>query len=581
MPAHNADIARIFRNVAEYLEINGANAFRVRAYENAARTVESMARDVADMVAADEDLSGLPGIGEDLAKKIREIVDTGSLPLLEKLRAENPPGLLELLRVEGLGPKRVGILREKLGVESLDDLRKAVDSGAVRDLEGFGEKSEAKIGRALSALEKGRVTHEMSRMRLDEAEGFALPLLDHIRAVEGVVRAEPAGSLRRRKETVGDLDMVAVCDDPEKGPARVMDAFAAYDRVEEVVSKGETRATVRLRNGPSADLRVVPAESFGAALHYLTGSKAHNVRLRGMAEDQGCKVNEYGVFRGEERVAGETEEDLYAFFGMDFIPPELREDTGELEAARKHRLPALVTLADMRGDLHAHTDASDGRAGLEEMAEAARSRGYDYLAITDHSQAVTVAHGLDADRLAALIDAVDRVNDGLSGITLLKGCEVDILEDGSLDLPDSILKRLDLTVCSVHSRFGLPRDAQTERIVRAMDNPHFTILGHPTGRLIGKREPYAVNMERVIAAAAERGVFLELNAHPERLDLDDRHCRAAKEAGVLVAVSTDAHSPGGLDTMRFGLGQARRGWLEAKDVLNTRSLRELKKLLKR
>ncbi len=574
MPIHNADVARLFTRMANLLEIQGANPFRVRAYRNAARTVGDLPRGVAEMLDQGKDLSELPGIGGDLAGKIREIVETGRLTQLEELEESTATGLDELLRIRGIGPKKVKALNRELGVSTLEGLRAAAEEGKVRKLAGFGKKTEELILLGIDAAEESG-----KRVRLDVAEGVARSLVRHLEDSGGLKEVAVAGSFRRRRETVGDLDLLATCT--RSSESAVMDRFVGHDEVTEVVSRGETRATVILRSGLQVDLRVVPQVSYGAALHYFTGSKAHNIAVRKLGQQRGLKINEYGVFRGDDRVAGRTEEEVYAQVDLPYIEPELREDRGELEAARAGKLPHLVRVEDLRGDLHAHTLKTDGRFSLEEMAEAARKRGYEYLAITNHSQRVTMARGYDAKRLTREIERIDKLNEDLGEFTVLKGIEVDILEDGSLDLPGDVLQRLDFTVCSIHYNWNLGREEQTERILRAMDDPHFTILGHPTGRLLGEREPYEVDLERVVEGAAERGCFLEVNAHPERLDLDDVHCKLAKELGVKVAISTDAHSVTDLDHMRFGVWQARRGWLEPEDVLNTRPWPQLKKLLKR
>jgi DNA polymerase (family 10) len=571
MPVTNREIAEQFERVADLLEIEGANRFRVRAYRNAARTIGGCSRSVAEMVARGEDLSELPGIGKDLAARIGEIVRTRHLALLDEVAEHTPAGLSDVMRVEGLGPKRARVLHEELGVGSLEDLAKAVAAHAVRELPGFGEKTEARIRASIE-----RMGHAPARTRLVYAEQVAAPLIEWLRGSKGVRDVEMAGSFRRRRETVGDLDILATA----RRGSDVMDRLVRYEDVDAVISQGRTRATVRLRSGMQVDLRVVPQVSYGAALYYFTGSRQHNVAVRRLAVRKGLKINEYGVFHGDERVAGRTEEAVLRSVGLPFIPPELREDRGEVEAALKGRLPVLVGLDDIRGDLHSHTTATDGRNSLEEMARAAQELGYEYLAVTDHTRHVTVAHGMDAKRLERQIAAIDRLNEKLDGLVLLKSAEVDILEDGRLDLPDSVLAKLDFTVCAVHYRFDLPVARQTDRILRAMDNPHFGVLAHPTGRLIGEREPYAVDMERILRAARERGCLLELNAHPDRLDLDDVHCKLAKEIGVKMALGTDAHSTGDLGFMRFGIGQARRGWLEADDVANTRGLGELRKLLR-
>lgn len=572
MPIHNADIERIFNEVADLLEIEGANPFRVRAYRNAAHAVASLSEDVADMVEAGRDLTDLPGVGKDLAGKIATIVRTGALPLLEEIAARTPKTLEELLDISNLGPKRVGILHKELGIDDVDALRGAAAAGKLRNLPGFGAKTEANILEAL-----GRGPSEAGRVKLAEAEQYAEALRTFLEKSEGVDKVVVAGSYRRRQETVGDLDILVTC----RSGSRVMEDFTGYEDVGKVVAKGPTRSTVLLRSGLQVDVRVVPQVSYGAALHYFTGSKDHNITVRNLGISKGYKVNEYGVFKGEDRVAGRTEEEIYTLMGLRYIEPELRENRGEIEAARADTLPRLVRREELRGDLHTHTSATDGRDTPRELAEAARALGYEYLAITDHSKRVTIAKGLDEDRLLTQLEAIDAVNEDFDGLTLLKGIEVDILKDGSLDLPDEVLKRLDIRVCAIHSHFELSRDEQTERILRAMDNPLFNVLAHPTGRLIGQREPYEVDMDRVLEGARERGCFLEVNAQPDRLDLRDVHIRRAKELGVRVAISTDAHWLRQLPLIRYGLDQARRGWLEASDVINTLGLTALRKLLQR
>jgi len=573
-PVHNPDIARIFAEIADLLEIQGANPFRIRAYRNAVRTVGDLPFDVAQTLRDGKELPKLPGIGEDLAAKMHEIAETGTASLLERLRRELPPAISELLRVPGLGPKRVKHLHEELDINTLEQLYKAAQDGRIRALAGFGPKTEASI---LAAVE----THltKKRRFKLATAAQYAEPFATYLRTGGRGDEVVIAGSYRRMKETVGDIDILIATDDADAAMAR----FLRYAEVKEVLASGTTRASVMLASGLQVDLRAVPKESLGAALHYFTGSKAHNIAVRRLAQERGLKLNEYGVFaksrRGEKRVAGDTEVSVFAAVGLPFIPPELREDAGEIEAARRGELPHLVELRDLRGDLHAHTRATDGRGSLREMAQAAREHGLEYLAITEHSRRVAMAHGLDPIRLAKQIDEIDTLNRELAGITLLKGIEVDILDDGILDLPDSILGKLDLVVGAVHSKFNLSRVQQTERILAAMDAPNFSILAHPTGRLLDTRPPYDVDMLRVIRKAKARGIALELNAHPERLDLIDAHCRMAKDEGVPVAINSDAHSPHDFDQLRFGVGQARRGWLTAKDVLNTRPLAELRRFL--
>jgi len=572
MAVTNKIVAQLFDETADLLEIEGANPFRVRAYRNSARFLGDLAPSVADMVRRGEDLEELPGIGRDLAEKIQEIVRTGTLAQLEEIRERTSPELRTLMHVAGLGPKRLKTLHDELGVRTATDVREAAASGKIQRLKGFGVKLEQKI---LQEIE--RLKSRERRIKLVEAQDLASALTTHIEQVSGVQRVQVAGSYRRRKETVGDLDILVIA----AHSADVMNRFVGYEDVAEVVSHGETRSTVVLRCGLQVDVRTVPEESYGAALHYFTGSKAHNIAVRKLGRKNNLKINEYGVFQGERRIGGTTEEDVYGRVGLPFIEPELREDAGEIEAAQEGRLPELIRLEDLRGDLHIHTRETDGRHTLEEMAEAAQRLGYAYMAVTEHSRRVAVARGLDARRLAAFLERIDGLNAKLKGFTILKAIEVDILEDGSLDLPDDILRELDLTVCAVHYHFNLSREKQTERIVRAMDNPYFRILAHPTGRLINERDPYDVDMKFLLEAAGKRGCFMELNSHPDRLDLTDTHCRLAKQMGVKVAVSTDAHSITDLEFMRFGVFQARRGWLEPGDVINTRCLAELRNLLKR
>ncbi|MGI9433559.1 MAG: helix-hairpin-helix domain-containing protein, partial [Geminicoccaceae bacterium] len=497
---HNTEIAAIFNELADLLEIEGANPFRIRAYRNAAITVASLPESLADMVKAGKDLSALPAIGKDLAAKIAEIVATGHLVLLDQLEKSVPGELATITAMPGLGPKRVKILHEQAGVTSLESLREAAMSGRIRELPGFGEKIEHMILRELD-----RLTTSQRRWRLSEAEDFAQPFAAYVEAQPGVTDVVIAGSYRRRRETVGDLDILATCAPDKAGD--LVKRFTNYDEVDTVVSAGTTRSTVLLRCGLQVDLRVVPKESFGAALHYFTGSKAHNIAIRKMGVARGLKVNEYGVFRGAKRIAGRTEVEIYKLFGLDVVPPELRENRGEIEAAKAGHLPKLVTQADIRGDLHMHTEASDGKADIPAMAEAAKAMGYDYIAISDHSKHARVANGLDEVRLARQIDEIDRLNSELEGITILKSCEIDILDDGRLDLSDGMMSQLDIRIAAFHYKFDLPRDKQTERIIRAMDNPYFNIFAHPTGKLINQRPPYEIDIERIIDAARERGCF--------------------------------------------------------------------------
>jgi DNA polymerase (family 10) len=572
MPIQNADIAAVFEEIADLLEIQDANPFRVRAYRNGARMIGELGREAAAILAAGRELPKIPGIGADLLEKIHEIARTGRCHFLDELRSQLPPTITELLRIPGLGPKRVKLLHEALQVETIEQLAQAAQAGHIHDLPGFGEKTEAAILQAVAAH-----ASQTRRFPIAFATQYAEALLAHLKRAPGVKQAAVAGSYRRMKETVGDLDILVTA---KAGPP-VMEHFLSYDEIANVLSHGDTRSSVVLKSGIQVDLRVVGTENYGAAMHYFTGSKAHNIAIRKMGQDAGLKINEYGVFKGDRRIAGETEESVFKSVGLPFIPPELREDRGEIEAARTGGLPSLVELCNLHGDLHVHSKASDGRNSIEELAREAEKRGLQYLAITDHSVRLKIAHGLDRKRLEKQIEEIDALNGKFNGIRILKGIEVDILENGDLDLPDSLLVKLDLVIGAVHSHFNLPRDRQTARILRAMDHPHFTLLAHPSGREIGKREPYDVDMERIVRHARERGCYLELNAQPERLDLNDLHCRLAKSEGVLVSIDSDGHSMLDFDNLRFGIGQARRGWLEAKDVLNTRTLKQLLPLLKK
>ncbi len=544
MTVQNAEIADRFEQLADLLEIQGANPFRVRAYRNAARFIRGHSRSLAELLDEGADLAELPGIGADLAGKIAILVRTGRLPLLEQTAKKVPAPLVAMTRIEGLGPKRAQALYKALKIRSLEDLARAARSGRIRELPGFGARTEQLIAQRVE-----RAATAERRLRLADAEQVARPLVAYLRGIDGVKQVEVAGSFRRRRETVGDLDVLVSA---ARG-AKVMDRVVRYEDVTEVQAQGGTRATLELRNGLRVDVRVVPAAAFGSALHYFTGSKAHNIAVRRMAMARGLKLNEYGIFRGARRAGGRTEAEVFAAVGLPVIPPELREDRGEIDAARRGKLPRLVRLEDLRGDLHCHSRATDGRDTIAAMAKAAAARGYEYLSINDHSRHVTVAHGLDRKRLLGQVRAIDRLNARLDGLTVLKSVEVDILDDGQLDLPDSVLKELDFTVCAIHYGFGYSRARQTTRILRAMDNPHFSILAHPTGRLINAREAYDIDLERVLEAARERGQ---------------------------VAISTDAHRVADLDLMRFGVDQARRGWLEPGDVVNTLPLAELRRVLR-
>ena len=569
----NPDIARLFDEVADLLEIQDANPFRVRAYRNAARTIRDFPESIADLVrAGTKDLTEIPGIGDDLAEKITDIVTTGELPLRKQLAAKLPAGLLDLLRIPGLGPKRVKLLYKKLKVKSAADLARALDAGKIQKLKGFGPKMEEKMRAGIGQAQVGE-----RRMLLNEAETQATAVVAYLEAGGGIRQMEVAGSYRRRRETIGDLDIVVTSDDS----AHVMDRFAEYREVAEVVSKGETRATVKLRGGLQMDLRAVEPDAYGAALLYFTGSKAHNIELRKIAQEKSYKLNEYGLFKGTRRAAGKTEEEIYAKLGLDWIPPELREARGEIALAREHRLPHLVEVKDVRGDLQMHTSATDGKGTIDDMAHAARALGYQYIAITDHSKRVTMALGLDAKRLREQWKAIDTWNATSRGFTILKSVELDILESGKLDLPDDVLAEADYVVATIHYGITQSEKELTRRLVGAAEHVWVDAIGHPTGRLVGKREPYAFDFEALCRTCAATGCLLELNGHPERMDLPDTLAAAGRQHGVRFVLSTDSHQPGNLPFMKYAVDLARRAGLEAGDVLNTRPLPEFRKALKR
>jgi DNA polymerase (family 10) len=566
----NAEIARVLREVADLLELEGANAFRVRAYVRASRVVEELPGPVATLAPAQ--LRELPGIGDDLAGKIEEIAHTGRLTMLRALHHEVPRTAVELLRVPGIGPKRARALMDTLGVKSIAGLAKAARAGRLRSLPGFGAKLEQKIAGDLA----DRLTGERRILRATAAQ-YGEALLEYMRAQPGVKRADLAGSFRRARDTVGDLDLLVESSRGAETAAR----FVKHPDVRTVLAQGPTRASVRLASGLQVDLRVLEAESYGAGLYYFTGSKAHNIAVRRMGQRRGLKINEYGVYKGDRSIGGRREQDVFDAVGLPWIPPELREDRGEIEAAKKGTLPTLVEAADLRGDLHMHSTDSDGRDSLDAMAEAAQDLGYEYVAITDHSPVLRIVHGLDRARFLAQRKRIDRLNARLRSLTVLAGAEVDILADGSLDLDDATLGALDIVLVSLHSKFGLPLAKQTERVLRALSHPAVDVFAHPSGRLIGQRHGAEFDLDRVVAAAADHGVMLEVNAQPSRLDLDDISCRAALARGATITISTDAHSRDELRNMRWGVDQARRGWAAKRDVANTRPLKALVKLLHR
>jgi DNA polymerase (family 10) len=568
----NAEIAALFEELADLLEVQGANPFRVRAYRNAARTILDCPECVFDIAGEISRLRELPGIGEDLAKKIQVLAQTGVIPQLEELRKEIPRGVLEMMRIPGLGPKKAFALFNDLKIQSLEELRKSAEAGQIATIKGFGKKTQETILRGLEFAESAGM-----RVYLMDAKLAADAIVADLKAVQGVAKVCAAGSCRRRKETCGDLDILAVAEDS----TAVMDRLASHKLVEAVQARGDTKQTVRLHKGLQLDLRVVPAESYGAALQYFTGSKDHNVVLRQRAQKLGLKLNEWGLFRDEERVAGRTEEEVYAALGLPWIPPELRENRNEFSLAEQGKIPRLIEVSDIRGDLHMHTTATDGTASIAEMAEAAKARGLEYIAITDHSKRVSMARGLDGLRLLQHWKEIEAVRDSMDGIRILKGIECDILEDATLDLPDDILSQGDWVIAVLHYGLGQPREQIMKRLLTAVRNPHVDAIGHPSGRLIGRRKPADIDYETLYAEAAKHGVMMEINAHPARLDLDDVQAAAAKARGIPIVIDTDSHSTDGLDMLEFGIYQARRAGLTTADVANARPWTEFSGLLAR
>jgi DNA polymerase (family 10) len=569
---NNAEIAAVFDEVADLLEFKGANPFRVRAYRNAARQILSLTEPLT-AVAADPDrkLTEIEGIGNDLAEKIGILLETGDLPMRQELLAEVPHTVLTLMRIPGLGPKKAAVLFKELNVKTLEELREACQANRVQTLKGFGKKTEESI---LKGLEQAVAVEP--RLYWAEADDYAQAIAAHLKPCRSIEQMELAGSYRRGRETVGDLDIVVVSARPDE----VMDRLGEFASVAAVIARGDTKMSVRLGAGLQVDLRVVPAESFGAALQYFTGSKEHNVVVRGLAKAKGLKINEYGVYRGEEYVAGRTEEEMYATLGLPCFPPELREARREFDWARDDSRPKLIEHGDRRGDLHMHTTETDGRATLEEMIEAAQERGLEYIAITDHSKRVSMANGLDGKRLLKQWDEIDRVNAKLKGFRVLKGVEVDILEKGGLDIADDVLQHADWIVASIHYGQNQPREQITRRMLDAVKNPYVSAIAHPTGRIINRRKSYDVDLDTVFKAAKKQGKFMELNANPARLDLDDIHCAAARSHGIPIVISTDAHSILDLDKMRYGILQARRAGLTKDDVVNTRGWDAIAKMMK-
>lgn len=574
---NNAEIAQILEEVADVLEIQNENTFRIRAYRNAARTIEVQTAPLSRLVEEGKPLTDLPGIGKEMANHIKEMVETGTLGFRDRLLAEVPRSLIELVRLPGVGPKKARKLWDELKICSVEELEEAAKAGRIASVAGFGAKTQEKI---LAGIQEHR--QHTSRMLLIEAERFVEPLVGYLRAIPEVERLEVAGSYRRRRETVGDIDLLAIATVP--GP--VMEAFLHYPQVAQVLAAGDTKSSVNLGSGLQVDLRVVPPDCYGAALVYFTGSKEHNVKLRRRAVEQGLRISEYGVFRvhddmREEFVAGKEEADVYASVGLPWIPPELREDRGEIEAALRGPLPRLIETADMRGDLHMHSIWSDGRQTIEEMVEACAARGYEYMVISDHSKVLAMTNGLDAYRLREQWKEIEEVRARHPEIRILRSMEVDILADGSLDLEDEMLAGLDLVLVSLHSRLDLPEAQQTERVLRALEHPEVDVFCHPTARIINRRKGAEMDLDLVLRRAAELGVALELNSSPNRLDLRDDHLRLARDLGCRFVINTDSHRISELDLMRYGIDQARRAGLEPRHVLNTLPYAELREAIER
>jgi DNA polymerase (family 10) len=571
MGVENIDIARMFDEIADVLELKNDNPFRIRSYRRGAGVVRDLPEDVRTLLAAGT-LEEVPGIGKSLAEKIEEIVRTGTCKSCEEIKKDPNYPLLELLTIPGIGPKLVVRLNKELGVRTIGDLQEAAKAGKIRSLERMGEKLEEKILRGIEQ----HLAHG-GRTKLNEALSYAESIIRVLGRVKGVSRIDMAGSLRRAKETIGDIDLLVISESSEK----IMAAFTGMNTVKEILAQGDTKSSVVLESGIQVDLRILPKASYGAALHYFTGSKDHNIIMRDRGKRMGLKINEYGVFdaKTEKFLMGKDEEEVFRSVGLPYIPPEIRENWGEIEAAEKGSLPHLLDLEDIRGDLQMHSTATDGGNSVEEMAAFAKKLGYKYIAITDHTKAVRVAGGLDDKQLAAHLKRIRKANKAVAGIEILAGVEVDILTDGSLDASDEVLAECDLVLAAVHSRFNMPKAEMTKRVLKGIANKHVSIMAHPTGRLINKREPYEIDMDALIAAAKKAKIALELNAHPDRLDLKDIHCRAAKEAGVKISIDTDAHADLQLAAMRYGVLTAKRGWLEPADVINCWSLTELKKFL--
>jgi DNA polymerase (family 10) len=563
----NKELADLFEKMADILEFKGENPFKISAYRKASRIMGDLTQDI-EAIAEGGELRNIPGIGEGMAQKIEEYLKTGKVSKFEEVKKGIPDELIAMMDIPGVGPKTLSMLHKEKGISNISQLEKALEDGSLMGLFGIGEKKIENIKRGILLLKQSQ-----GRMNLGIAFPVAKRIVETLRQKAGSKKIELAGSLRRMKEDIGDIDILGTGPNKEK----ILQTFTHLPEVKEVLASGETKASVVVEGGTQIDLRVVEEDSYGAALQYFTGSKGHNIHLRGVAKAKGIKINEYGVFKGKKKIAGKEEKEVYRSLGMDWIEPELREDRGEIEAAQKKRLPKLVQESEIKGDLHVHSKWSDGTSSLEEIAKAAQKRGYQYVAICDHSQSLRIAHGLDETRLLKQIEEIDRINEKLKDFQILKGTEVDILTDGKIDHPDKVLQRLDFVVAAVHSGFKQEKEKMTKRIVRALENPLVHCLAHPSGRLLGARAPYEVDIDEVMGAAKKHGKVLEINATLERLDLDDIHCIKAKEMGIRMAIGTDSHHLDQMWMMSLGVAVARRGWLETKDVLNTLSLKEILK----
>lgn len=563
----NKELADLFEKMADILEFKDENPFKISAYRKASRILGDLIEDIGE-VAGRGELKKIPGIGEGMAQKIEEYLKTGKVSKYEEVKKEVPDELIAIMGIPGMGPKTLALIHKERGVGNLSQLEKAVEDGSLIGLPGMGEKKVENIKRGIQLLKQSK-----GRMNLGMAFPVAKRIVETLREKTGSEKIEWAGSLRRMRENIGDIDILATGPDHEK----IVHAFTHLPEVKEVLASGETKASIIVEGGLQIDLRVVEEGSYGAAIQYFTGSKGHNIHLRGIARARGIKINEYGVFKGEKKIGGKEEKDVYKALGMVWIEPELREDRGEIEAAREKNLPKLIEESEIKGDFHVHSNWSDGSSSIEEVARAAQKKGYQYVAICDHSKSLKITHGLDESRLLKQMEEIDCLNERMKGFQILKGTEVDILSDGKLDFSDKVMEKLDVVVASVHSGFKQDKERMTRRIIRALENPYIHVLGHPTGRLLGARDPYEVEMDEVMEAAKKYGKALEINAHFERLDLDDIHCRKAKEMGIRVAIGTDSHHLDQMWMMSLGVAVARRGWLETEDVLNALSLKELLK----